>query len=66
MNTVAKYIIATVCILIAAYGGWLVITTTLPIGEWFEKERMWRTVFNLLIIIGVVGFIAVIVEAKRK
>ena len=65
MSPVAKYIIATICILVAAFGGWLVITTTLPLGEWFEKEPMWKDIFTLLVIIGVIGFIAGVVEAKR-
>jgi uncharacterized sodium:solute symporter family permease YidK len=66
MNKIAKYIIAAICILIAAYGGWLVITITFPLEEWFEKEPMWKSIFTLLIIVGVVGFLAAIVEAKRR
>jgi len=66
MNKIAKYIIAAICILIVAYGGLLVITTTFPLGEWFEKEPMWKTIFTLLIVVGVIGFLAAIVEAKRK
>ena len=66
MNPVAKYVTATICILVAAYGAWLVITTTFPLGEWFEKEPMWKDIFTLLIIIGVIGFLAGIVEAKRR
>jgi len=66
MNKIAKYVIAAICILIAAYGGWLVITTTLPIEEWFQQKPEWRVIFNLLIVIGVIGFLAAIVETKRK
>jgi len=66
MNKIAKYIIAAICILIVAYGGWLVITTALPIEEWFQQNPEWRVIFNLLIVIGVIGFLAGIVEAKRK
>jgi uncharacterized sodium:solute symporter family permease YidK len=66
MNKIAKYITAIICILIAAYGGWLVITTTFPLEEWFQQNPQWRTIFNLLIIVGVIGFLAAIVEAKRK
>jgi uncharacterized sodium:solute symporter family permease YidK len=66
MNKIAKYITATICILIAAYGGWLVITTTFPLEEWFQQNPQWGTIFNLLIIVGVIGFLAAIVEAKRK
>jgi len=66
MNKIAKYITAIICILIAAYGGWLVITATFPLEEWFQQNPQWRTIFNLLIIIGVIGFLAAIVEAKRR
>jgi len=66
MNKIAKYITATICILIAAYGGWLVIAATFPLEEWFEQKPEWRGIFNLLIIIGVIGFLAGIVEAKRR
>ena len=66
MNKIAKYVTAIFCILIVAYGGWLVITATFPIEEWFQQNPSWRTIFNLLIIIGVIGFIAAIVEAQRK
>ncbi|MDH4221647.1 MAG: alkaline shock response membrane anchor protein AmaP [Candidatus Bathyarchaeota archaeon] len=66
MNKIAKYITAIICILIAAYGGWLVITATFPLEEWFQENPQWRTIFNLLIIVGVIGFLAAIVEAKRK
>jgi len=66
MSPIAKYIIATICILVAAYLGWLVMNTALHLGEWFEKEPMWKDIFTLLVIIGVIGFIAGIVEAKRR
>ena len=66
MNKIAKYIIAAILILIAAYGGWLVITTTLPIEEWFQQKPEHRVIFNLLIVIGVIGFLAAIAETKRR
>jgi len=66
MNKIAKYIIAAICILIAAYGGWLVITITFPIEEWFQQNPEYRVIFNLLIVIGVIGFLSAIVEAKRR
>jgi uncharacterized sodium:solute symporter family permease YidK len=66
MNKVAKYVTATILILIIAYGGWLVITTTFPLDEWFQENPEWRAIFNLLIIIGVIGFLAGIVETKRR
>jgi Na+/melibiose symporter-like transporter len=66
MNKIAKYVTAAICILIAAYAGWLVITATFPIEEWFQQKPEWRAIFNLLVVIGVIGFLAVIVEAKRK
>jgi len=66
MNKIAKYITAIMCILIAAYGGWLVITATFPLEEWFQQNPQWRTIFNLLIVVGVIGFLAAIVEAKRE
>jgi uncharacterized sodium:solute symporter family permease YidK len=66
MNKIAKYVTATIFILIAAYGGWLVITATFPLEEWFKQNPEWRTIFNLLIVVGVVGFLAAIVEAKRR
>jgi len=66
MNKIAKYVTATIFILIAAYGGWLVITATFPLEEWFQQNPEWRAVFNLLLVIGVIGFLAAIVEAKRR
>ena len=66
MNKIAKYVTAVFCILIVAYGGWLVISTTFSIEEWFQQNPSWRSIFNLLIIIGVIGFIAAIVKAQRK
>jgi hypothetical protein len=66
MNTIAKYVIATICVLILAYVAWLVITTTFPLGEWLETHPMWKNIFKLLIIIGVIGFLAGIVEAKIR
>ena len=66
MNKIAKYIMAAICIITIAYAAWLVITTTLPLEEWFEQKPEWRAIFNLLIIIGVIGFLAGIVEAKIK
>jgi uncharacterized sodium:solute symporter family permease YidK len=66
MNKVAKYATATILILIIAYGGWLVITTTFPLDEWFQENPEWRAIFSLLTIIGVIGFLAGIVETKRR
>ena len=66
MNKIVKYVTAAFCILIVAYGAWLVITATFPIEEWFQQNPSWRSIFNLLIIIGVIGLIAAIVEAQRK
>jgi len=66
MNKITKYTIAAICILITAYGAWLVITATFPLEEWFQQNPQWRTIFNLLLIVGVIGFLAAIVETKRK
>ncbi len=66
MNKIAKYITATICILAAAYGGWLVISATFPLDEWFQQNPQWRAIFNLLLIVGVIGFLAGIVGAKRR
>jgi predicted membrane channel-forming protein YqfA (hemolysin III family) len=66
MNKIAKYVTAIFCILVLAYGVWLVIKTTFPIEEWFEQNPSWRTIFYLLIIIGVIGLMAAVVEAHRK
>jgi hypothetical protein len=66
MNKIAKYVTAAICILIAAYIGWLVISITFPIEEWFQQNPQWRTIFNFLLVIGIIGFLAGIVEAKRK
>jgi len=65
MNKIAKYIVAAICLLIAAYLGWLVISITFPIEEWFQQNPQWRAIFSLLLIIGVIGFLAAIIEAKR-
>jgi len=66
MNTIAKYVTATICILIAVYAAWLVLNTTLHLEEWFQKEPMWKNIFTLLIIIGAIGFLAGIAEVKRR
>jgi len=66
MNTIAKYIIAAICIPILAYAGWLVLNTIFHLEEWFEEKPMWKNIFTLLIIIGVIGFLAGIVEAKTR
>jgi len=66
MNTIAKYIIAAICIPIVAYAGWLILNTIFHLEEWFEQKPMWRNIFTLLVIVGVIGFLAGIAEAKRK
>jgi uncharacterized membrane protein len=66
MNKIAKYITAAIVILIAAYIGWVVISIVFPIEEWFQKNPQWRGIFNLLLVIGIIGFLAGIVETKRK
>jgi len=66
MNIVVKYVAATICIIIAVYGAWLVLNTTFHLEEWFEKEPMWKNIFTLLVIVGVIGFLAGILEAKRR
>jgi len=66
MNKIAKYITIAISILIAAYIGWLVIAIAFPIEEWFQKNPQWRVIFNLLLVIGIIGFLAGIVETKRK
>jgi len=65
MNKIAKYIVAAIVILIATYLGWLVISVTFPIEEWFQQNPQWRVIFSLLLVIGVIGFLVGIVEAKR-
>jgi uncharacterized sodium:solute symporter family permease YidK len=66
MNTIAKYIIAAICIPIVAYVGWLVLNTIFHLQEWFEQKPMWRNIFTLLVIVGVIGLLAGIVEAKTR
>ncbi|MGQ9460776.1 MAG: hypothetical protein ACUVRA_06060 [Candidatus Bathyarchaeaceae archaeon] len=66
MNIVVKYVAATICILIVAYGAWLVLNTTFHLEEWFQKEPMWKNIFTLLVIVGIIGFLAGILEAKRR
>jgi ABC-type transport system involved in cytochrome c biogenesis permease subunit len=66
MNVIAKYVIATICVLILAYVAWLVITTTFPLGEWLDTHPPWKNIFELLIIVGVIGFLAGLVEAKTR
>jgi len=66
MNKITKYLTAAIAILIAAYAGWLVISITFPLEEWFQQKPEWRAIFSLLLIIGVVGFLAGIIEAKKK
>jgi len=66
MNTAVKYLIATICILIAAYAAWLVLNTAFHLEEWFQQKPMWKNIFTLLIIIGVIGLLVGIVEAKTR
>ncbi len=66
MNKVAKYVIAAILLSIVAYGGWLVVNATFPLEVWFQENPEWRTIFNLLVVIGVIGVIAGIIEAKTK
>ena len=66
MNKAAKYVTVAICIIVAAYGVWLVITATFPLEEWFQQNPEWRAIFNLLVLIGVIGFLAAIFELKRK
>jgi len=66
MNKIAKYMIAAICIPIVAYVAWLVLNTTFRLEEWFQQKPMWKNIFTLLVIIGVIGFLAGIVEAKTR
>jgi hypothetical protein len=66
MNKIAKYLIAAICLLTSAYLGWLVISIAFPIEEWLQQNPEWRPIFNILIVIGVIGFLAGIAEAKRR
>ena len=66
MNKVMKYVIAIVLVLVLTYGGWIVISTIFPIETWFDEKPQWRPIFNILVIIGTIGLLAGLVDAKRR
>ena len=66
MNKVMKFVIAIVLVLVLTYGGWIVISTIFPIEIWFDENPQWRPIFNILVIIGTIGLLAGLVEAKRR
>lgn len=66
MNKVMKYVVAILLVLVLAYGGWFITSTIFPIETWFEENPQWRPIFNLLVIIGTIGLLAGLVEAKRR
>ena len=66
MNKIAKYVSSIFAIIIAAYAGWIVIRTVFPVDEWFQQNPSWRTIFYLLLIIGIIGIMSAIVKLKGK
>lgn len=66
MNKVIKYVIAIVLVLVLTYGGWIIISTIFPIETWFDENPQWRPIFNILVIVGAIGLLAGLVDAKRR
>jgi len=66
MNRIAKYASSCFFIVIVAYVAWIVIKTTFPVDEWFQQNPSWRTIFYLLVIIGIIGIISAIIRPKGK
>ncbi len=66
MNKVVKYVVAIVLLVVLAYEAWAVISNIFPVETWFEENPQWRPIFNILIIIGIIGLLAGLVEAKRR
>ena len=44
----------------------IVINIIFPIETWFEENPQWRPIFNILVIIGIIGLLAGLVDAKRR
>jgi len=36
------------------------------VDEWFQQNPSWRTIFYLLVIIGIIGIISAIIRPKGK
>ena len=66
MNKIAKYVSAVFALIVVAYVGWIVLETAFPVDEWFQQNPSWRTIFNLLLIVGIIGVISAIVKLKGK
>lgn len=66
MNKVAKYVSSIFALIVVAYVGWLVIRTLFPLEEWFQQNPGWRTIFQLLVVVGVIGILSAIVKVKAK
>ncbi|UCC58378.1 MAG: hypothetical protein JSW14_00125 [Candidatus Bathyarchaeum sp.] len=66
MNKIAKYVMGVFGIVIVIYFGWMVVTTTFPVEEWFQQNPSWQAIFYLLILIGIIGIISAIVKSKRS
>jgi hypothetical protein len=66
MNKIAKYAFSLLLIVIVSYIAWIVIKTTFPVDEWFDQNPTWRSIFILLIIIGIIGIISAIIKPRGK
>ena len=65
MNRIVKYVVAVILICVLAFGGWVVITTTLPMEEWSRQYSEGKGIINLLLVIGAIGVLVSIVELKK-
>lgn len=66
MNKIAKYASSVLIISVVAYVGWIVIKATFPVDEWFQQNPSWRSIFYLLVIIGIIGVLSAIIKPKAK
>ena len=66
MNKIAKYVSGVFALIVVAYVGWIVIKTVFPVDEWFQQNPSWRTIFHLLLIVGIIGVISAIVKLEGK
>ena len=66
MNKIVKYTASITALTIVAYVGWVVLETLFPIEEWFQQNPGWKTIFSILLVVGVIGIISAAVTQKGK
>ena len=66
LNKVVKYALGFFAIIIVVYVGWIVIKAVFPVEEYFEQNPFWRSIFILIVIVGVIGVLWGIITPKGK